>query len=57
MARIVKHRKALRDILQIFVYVGQRNMDAAERFLVAFDSYLKRFAQLPKIGGIRKSSA
>jgi hypothetical protein len=29
--RLVKHRKAKRDALQIFVAIGENNFDAAER--------------------------
>ena len=53
MPRIVKHRKALRDVLEVFVYIGDQNMDAAERFLFAFDADVKRFATMPNIGSIR----
>ncbi|HWB54217.1 MAG TPA: type II toxin-antitoxin system RelE/ParE family toxin [Tepidisphaeraceae bacterium] len=53
MARIVKHRKAQRDVLDIFVYIGERNFDAAERFLSAFDANLRRLAVMPNIGSLR----
>lgn len=51
--RIVRHRKAKRD--HIFVYIGERNMDAAERFLRAVDADLKRLAEMPNIGSRRES--
>jgi toxin ParE1/3/4 len=53
MPRIVKHRNALRDVLKIFVYIGERNMEAAERFLRAFDADIQRFADMPNMGVIR----
>lgn len=55
MLRITRHRKAKRDLLEIFVYVGERNMDAAERLLRAVDQDLKRLARMPNIGGLRES--
>ena len=51
--RIVKHRKAKRDALQIFVHIGQNNLDAAERFLQALDSDLRRLAEFPGLGTSR----
>jgi toxin ParE1/3/4 len=53
MPRIVKHRKAQRDVLLIYVYIGERNLDAADRFLAAFDTDIKRLAAMPLIGAIR----
>jgi len=53
MHRIVKHRKAQRDILQIFVYIGENNIGAAERFLAAFAADIKRLAFMPNIGALR----
>ena len=50
---LVKHRKFKRDALQIFVYIGERNMEAAERFLQALDSDLKKLAEMPGMGPIR----
>jgi plasmid stabilization system protein ParE len=52
--RIVRHRKFKRDALQIFVYIGERNMDAAERFLQALDSDLKKLADMPGMGPARE---
>ena len=56
MLRILRHRKAKRDLLRIYVYLGERNVDAAERFLRAVDSDLKRIAGMPNIGAKRQSN-
>jgi toxin ParE1/3/4 len=55
MLRITRHRKAKRDLLETYVYLGERNMDAAERFLRAVDEDLKRLSQMPNIGARRES--
>jgi len=55
MLRITRHRKAKRDLLEIFVYIGERNMDAAERFLRAVDEDLKRLSHMPNIGAERNT--
>ena len=56
MLRIVRHRKAKRDLLRVFVYLGERNMDAAERFLRAVNDDLHRLAGMPNIGPLRESA-
>ncbi len=52
--RIVKHRKASRDVARVFVYLGEQNFDAAERFLIAVDSDLKKLAEMPGMGARRE---
>ena len=52
---LVKHHKFKRDALQVFVYIGERNMDAAERFLEALDSDLKKLAEMPGMGPLETS--
>lgn len=52
--RVTKHRKAKRDVLRAFVYIGQDNLDAAERFLAAFDGDVRRLAEMPGIGAKRE---
>lgn len=54
--RIVKHRNVARDALQIFVRIGQNNLDAARRFLRSMDDDFKRLAENPGIGAIREFS-
>ena len=56
MLRIVRHRKAKRDILRIYCYLGERNMDAAERFVRAVNDDLRRLAAMPNIGALREST-
>ena len=55
--RIVKHRKFKRDALRIFVYIGEHNMDAAERFLRALDADSKKLAEMPGMGARREFAA
>jgi plasmid stabilization system protein ParE len=50
---IVKHRKAKRDALQIFVFIGEDNLDSAQRFLRALNEDLKKLAEMPGMGAIR----
>lgn len=52
--RVAKHRKAKRDVLQAFVYIGQDNLGAAERFLAAFDRDVRTLADMPGIGAKRE---
>jgi toxin ParE1/3/4 len=50
---VVKHRKARRDLLLTFVYLGERNYEVAERFLKSVDKDLKQLAELPGMGALR----
>lgn len=52
--RVTRHRKAKRDVLRAFVYIGENNLDAAERFLAAFDRDVRRLAEMPGIGARRE---
>ena len=52
--RVQKHRKAKRDVLRVFVDIGQHNLDAAERFLISFNSDVRRLADMPGIGAKRE---
>jgi toxin ParE1/3/4 len=52
--RIVKHRRFKRDALQIFVYIGEQNFDAAERFLRALNEDIHRLAEMPGMGPERE---
>ena len=52
--RIQKHRKAKRDVLRVFFDIGQHDLDAAERFLNAFNSNLRRLADMHGIGAMRE---
>jgi toxin ParE1/3/4 len=52
--RVTKHRKAKRDVLRAFVYIGTDNLDAAKRFLAAFNRDVQRLAEMPGIGAKRE---
>lgn len=41
------------DLLQHFVYIGERNYDAAERFLRAANDAIQGIAKLPTGGGLK----
>jgi toxin ParE1/3/4 len=47
---ILRHRKSKRDALNAFVYIGERNMDAARRFLRAMNTDLHQLADMPGMG-------
>jgi toxin ParE1/3/4 len=53
--RIVRHRKAKRDLLQAYVFIGEHNLDAAERLVRAVNDDLTRIADMPGIGTVRES--
>jgi toxin ParE1/3/4 len=53
--RIVRHRKAKRDVLQAYVFIGEQNLDAAERLLRAVNDDLRRLAEMPGLGTVRES--
>jgi toxin ParE1/3/4 len=55
MLRIVRHRRVKRDILRIYLYLGERNMDAAVRFVQAVNDDLRRLSAMPNIGANRQS--
>jgi toxin ParE1/3/4 len=54
--RIVRHLKAKRDVLRIYTFIGEQNLDAAERLLRAVNDDLKRIAAMPGIGARREST-
>ena len=53
---VFKHRKFKRDALEIFVFIGEQNLDAAERFLRALNADLTKLAEMPGMGAIRHFS-
>jgi toxin ParE1/3/4 len=53
---LVRHRKFKRDALQIYVYIGEENLDAAERFLQSLDADLRNLADMPGMGSARSFS-
>ena len=52
--RIVRHRSFKRDVLQIFVYIGEHNMDAASQFLAAVRDDLDQLSRMPGLGPVRE---
>jgi toxin ParE1/3/4 len=51
--RIFKHPEAKLDLLQHFVYIGQHNRAAAERFLRTVESEFEKLAAMPGMGPVR----
>jgi toxin ParE1/3/4 len=51
--RIVKHRRAKRDLLLTYVYIGEHNMTAAEQFLRAVAEDARKLAEMPGMGALR----
>lgn len=45
-----KSPRAEQDLLDHYVYIGERNLDAAERFLAAAEEAFALLAQLPGLG-------
>ena len=52
--RILRHRKFKRDALEVYIYIGEDNLDAAERFLRALDGDLHKLAEMPGMGALRE---
>lgn len=48
--RVIKKPRAEQDLLDHFVYIGQRNPDVAERFLDAAEAACARLARHPLVG-------
>lgn len=55
MSRVVEKKpQAKLDLIQHFIYIGEDNLDAAERFLVAVEESLDKLAVMPGMGGKRE---
>ncbi len=51
MARqIIKRRSAVADILEHFVFIGEGNEDAAERFLLSAEETFRLLVSQPQMG-------
>ena len=50
MGRIDRTAASRLDYLEIFLYVGERNLPAAEQLLRDFDAALARLADMPGLG-------
>ena len=51
--RVTRKAEARLDLLQYFVYIGERNLDAAERFLQAAEEAFTKLADMPGMGAER----
>jgi toxin ParE1/3/4 len=51
--RTVKHRRATRDLLLTYVYLGEQNLTAARSFLRAVASDVRKLAEMPGMGALR----
>jgi toxin ParE1/3/4 len=52
-ATISKKAEAKLDLLQHFVYIGENNLEAAERFLSAAEDAFQKLAGMPRMGALR----
>ena len=52
--RVERKAKARNDLLETFVYIGERNVDAAERFLTAVNEDCRKLAEMPGMGASRE---
>lgn len=50
MSVVIRKPRAQRDLVGHFAYVGERNPEAAERFLEAVEKALDQLAQFPLMG-------
>ena len=53
-SRVHKHASVRVDLLQHFVYIGERNFDAAERFLEAAEKAFEMLGKMPGLGALRE---
>lgn len=51
---IHKKPEAKLDLLQHFIYIGEDNLDAAERFLDAVEDALGKLSDMPGMGRLRE---
>ena len=55
MSRTIdRSSRARLDLLEHFVYIGERNFSAAERFHAAAEEACKRLADMPGMGRLRE---
>ncbi len=48
--RIVKRRRAEFDLLEHYLFIGQDNLDAADRLIIAAELDMRRLAEHPALG-------
>lgn len=51
--RIHKRAAVQLDVLEHFSYIGENNIDAADRFLAAVQTALAKLAEMPGMGAVR----
>ncbi len=54
MSKIIKRPQAERDLEESFVFIGEKNLDAALDFLAAAEEAFDLLAQLPHLGSPRE---
>jgi toxin ParE1/3/4 len=54
---VIKKPRAEQDLLEHFTYIGERNPDAADRFLEAVEKACTLLAQLPLMGRAWQSAS
>lgn len=52
MVKIKKRPKVISDLIEIATYIGQNNLSASDRFLLASEETFKQLQKLPYIGKI-----
>lgn len=52
--RIHKRAAVQLDLLEHFIYIGENNLDAADRFLTAVQTALEKLAEMPGMGALRE---
>jgi len=52
--KIIVHREARSDVIDIAYFIAEDSLDAASRFATALDAAYRRLAFLPSIGAIRE---
>jgi toxin ParE1/3/4 len=54
---VTKRPRAKADLLEHYVYIGEDNLDAADRFLTAAEVAFEKLASMPHIGRSWQSEA
>ncbi|MEK7833005.1 MAG: type II toxin-antitoxin system RelE/ParE family toxin [Acidobacteriota bacterium] len=54
MGIVNKHEQAIRDLEEIFVFIGEQDVDAAISFLLAAEQTFKLLAKMPLMGSSRR---
>ena len=57
MSDVNKRERAKRDLEEIFVFLGERNLDTGLDFLFAAEQTFELLAQMPRLGSLRRFGA